>query len=276
MSIITLTTDFGIKDYSVAAVKGRLLHDIEQAVIVDISHSVTPFNIPQAAYILKGAYPNFPKNTVHIIGVDSEKTALHKHVVIKVAKQYFIGADNGIFSLLFKPDSIEQIIEIHHPKSISSSFPTLDVFVDVAAEICKGTPLDNIGSPLETLNQWVVNKPNISKDHELLGHIIYIDHLGNVVTDISKPLFEKSCANRSFEIQVSTVKITKIYPNYSAIVNYNLPVEQRQKPGKAMAIFNSSDLLEIALFKGIPNFGGTASSLLGLQVGDSITIKFTD
>ncbi len=276
MSVITLTSDFGIKDYSVAAVKGRLLQDLPAVTIVDISHNITPFNIPETAYIVKAAYPNFPKKTLHIIGVDGEKNNLHKHVVIQAKNHYFIGADNGIFSLLFPKEAIEEIIDIHHPKSQHSSFPTLDVFVDVAAEIVNGTPLANLGEPINQVKEWVQNTPNSAHHNELLGHIVYIDHLGNVITDISKSLFEKFNDKPSFEISISNAKITKIHENYSALVDYSLPSAQRQKPGKAMAIFNSLGLLEIALYKGIPNHGGSAASLLGLSVGDSITISFNN
>jgi S-adenosylmethionine hydrolase len=276
MSIITLTTDFGTKDYTVAAIKGRLFQDLEDVAIIDISHQITPFNVPEAAYILKGAYPNFPKNTVHIIGVDSEKNDLHKHLVVRLNNHFFIGADNGIFSLLSGSEPFDEIVEIHHPKSETSSFPTLDVFVDVAVEIINGTPLSNIGKSIQECKEWLLNKPNISKENELIGHIIYIDQLGNVVTDISKELFDRVVSNRNFEIIVSVAKINKIHANYSALINYSLPPSQQQKPGKAMAIFNSLNLLEIALYKGEPNKGGSAANLLGLCVGDSIKITYNN
>ncbi len=273
MSIITLTTDFGLKDYSVSAIKGRLYQDLAQVTIVDISHLITPYNVAEAAYILKGAYPNFPDKTVHIIGVDAEMTEAHKHLVVQLDNHYFIGADNGLFSLLSHKNHFENIIEIHHPKSAYSSFPSLDVFVDVASEIINGTPLRNLGDPLKEVKQWKQHQPGISIENKLIGHVIYIDHIGNLIIDITQDLLDDFTKKKPFEIIVGSAKITKIHTHYGALIDYSLPEHQRQKPGKAMAIFNSLGFLEIALYKGAPHSGGSAAGLLGLSVGDSLNIS---
>ena len=100
MSIITLITDFGIRDHSVAAIKAGLLTQLENPTIVDISHAISPYNVVEAAYILKAVYTDFPKNTIHIIGVNAARTPLHKHLIVQLNDHYFIGADTGLFSLL--------------------------------------------------------------------------------------------------------------------------------------------------------------------------------
>ena len=100
MSIITLTTDFGMKDYFVAAIKGAIYTDLPDAKIVDITHNISPFNITETAYIIKNAYTHFPKGSIHIIGVDSESNQENKHIAIQLDGHYFIGTDNGIISLL--------------------------------------------------------------------------------------------------------------------------------------------------------------------------------
>lgn len=274
MSIITLTSDFGIRDYSVAAVKGGLLSQIESLTIVDISHEITPYCIPETAYILKAAFPKFPKDSIHIIGVDSTETAEQPHIVAKLDEHYFIGADNGIFSLLADVAQFDEIVRIEHPKSQTSSFPTLDVFVDIAAQIVLKEKLENLGSPIKKLNKWLRNTPDIAQENEIVGHIIYIDSYGNVITDILKEFFTEFGKNRPFEISASTAKIKKIYANYNAVINYELPEEKRKKAGSAIAIFNSLDLLEIALYKSNPKQGGSAASLLGLCVGGSVKIVF--
>ncbi|HIP47505.1 MAG TPA: hypothetical protein EYG92_00850 [Lutibacter sp.] len=274
MSIITLTSDFGSKDFSVSAVKGSLYDLIKNPTIVDISHEITPYNILETAFILKASYPNFPNESIHLIGIDSEYSIEHKHIVAKLNNHYFIAADNGIFSLLADENEYDIIVEIQHPKSKESSFPMRDVFVDIAAQIIFNEKLENLGSPINTINQWVKNIPNIAVDDEIIGHIVYIDNYGNIITDISKGLFNDSRKDRKFEIIASSAKINKIYTNYNSFINYNLEVNQRQQAGKALALFNSLDLLEIALYKSNPNYGGSASSLLGLEVGDSIKIVF--
>lgn len=274
MSIITLITDFGSKDYSVSAVKGSLYNLIDQPTIVDISHEVTPFNIFETAFLLKASYPNFPNGSIHIIGVDGEYSIEHKHLIAILNNHFFIGADNGIFSLLANENEFEKIIEIQHPKSKESSFPMRDVFVDIAAQIIFNEKLENLGTPINSINTWVKNIPNIARENEIIGHIVYVDRYGNIVTDITKEFFTHSRNNRKFEIIASSAKINKIYTNYNTLINYNLESSQRQQAGKALALFNSLNLLEIALYKSSPNFGGSASSLLGLHVGDSIKVVF--
>lgn len=274
MSIITLTSDFGTKDYAIAAVKGRILSDLPSASIVDISHLITPYNIVETAFILNAAYPNFPAKSIHIIGVDAEKTNLHKHIIAQIDNQYFIGADNGIFSLLSTDRKIDTIIEISHPESETSSFPMLDVFVATAVKISSGIALDKIGTKISSVTSWIKNKPDIiAKKNEIIGHIVYIDRFGNLITDITKGFFNQYADNRRFEIIASSAKISKIYTKYDAIIDYSQPTNQRQKAGKAVAIFNSLDFLEIAIYKSDPKKGGSAASLLGLGVGDSIKIE---
>ena len=100
MSIITLTTDFGLKDHFVGALKGKILSEFSDAKIIDISHNIDPFNISETNYIINASYANFPNGTVHIIGVDSEINQENLHIAIEWNNQFFICADNGILSLL--------------------------------------------------------------------------------------------------------------------------------------------------------------------------------
>ena len=151
MAIITLTTDFGVRDHFVGAIKGFILSEIEGATIVDISHLVSPFNIVEASYILKNAYKTFPEGTIHIIGVDSELTPINKHVAVKIDGHYFIGADNGILSFLAKEINPEKMVEINIHDRIESVFPVLDVFVKVAGHISRGGTLEVIGKSIGEL-----------------------------------------------------------------------------------------------------------------------------
>lgn len=275
MSIITLTSDFGTKDFSVSAVKGSLYELIKNPKIVDISHSISPYNILETAFILNASYPNFPKDSIHLIGVDSEYSPVRKHLLAKLNEQYFIAADNGVFSLLASAEEYEIIIEIQHPKSKESCFPMRDVFVDIAAQIIFDEKLENLGSPISEITPpWVSNTPYNATKNELIGHVVYIDNYGNIITNITKELFTNFGQNRKYEIIASIVKINKIYPNYSSFINYDIASSPSQKVGKALALFNSLNFLEIALYKSNPNFGGSAASLLGLEVGDSIKVVF--
>ena len=110
MSLITLTTDFGLKDHFVGAVKGAIYTELPEARIVDISHNITPFNIAETAYVLKNAYKSFPEGSIHIIGVDSEINEETNHIAIKLDNHYFICPNNGVISMIaseFRPEKID-------------------------------------------------------------------------------------------------------------------------------------------------------------------------
>ena len=134
MKIITLTTDFGLRDYSVGAVKGAIYTKCPDARIVDISHLVSPFDIFQTAYILKNAYKHFPKGSIHVIGVDAERNPEKRHLLMLLNGHYFIGADNGIFNLLAEENEPIQLFEVATDIPITL-FPTLNVFPSVIEKV---------------------------------------------------------------------------------------------------------------------------------------------
>ena len=113
MPIVTLMTDFGNKDYAVAALKGSILSTVENPHIVDISHDIAPYNPTEASYVLKNAYKTFPNGSIHIIGVDSEKTPENQHLVMFFDGHYFIGADNGIFAMIKGDLKSEKIVGLN-------------------------------------------------------------------------------------------------------------------------------------------------------------------
>ncbi|PHQ57530.1 MAG: hypothetical protein COC16_00660 [Lutibacter sp.] len=275
MSIITLTTDFGTKDHFVGAIKGTIYSELPNARIVDISHHISPFNITETAYILKNAYKNFPEGSIHIIGVDSELNDENKHIALKLDNHYFICPDNGIISLLASEIKPEKIVEINIHDRVDSSFPVLDVFVKVACHISRGGTLEIIGKVISEFKQIVELQPVISSDKNMIsGNIIYVDNYGNSISNINKKLFQEIGKGRDFEVIANRYTFKKIYTKYSDIVDFSLPKEQRQKDGSRMAIFNSVNYLEIAMYKSNSNTVGSASSLLGLNYRDLLIVKF--
>jgi S-adenosylmethionine hydrolase len=276
MSIITLTTDFGTKDHFVGAIKGTIYSELSTARIVDISHQISPFNIPETAYILKNAYKSFPDGSIHIIGVDSELTSENKHIALFLDNHYFICPDNGIISLLASDINPEKIVEINIHDRVETSFPVMDVFVKVACHIARGGTLEVIGKPITNYTKIVELQPTISKDNlTIFGNVIYIDNYGNVICNVTKKLFQEIGKGRDFEIAANSYKFNKIYAKYSDIVDFSLPKEQRQKDGSKMAIFNSANYLEIAIYRSNLDTVGGASTLLGLNYRDVISIKFS-
>ncbi|NNC69799.1 MAG: SAM-dependent chlorinase/fluorinase [Flavobacteriaceae bacterium] len=275
MALITLTTDFGTKDHFIGAIKGAILNELDNVNIIDISHEVSPFNITETAYIVKNAYKNFPKGSIHIIGVDSELSVENKHIALEMDEHYFICPDNGVISMIASEIKPEKIVEITIHDAIISSFNVLDVFVKVACHIARGGTLEVIGKGIEDYKQLTEVHPYINEDKtQIIGTVIYIDNYGNVISNISLKLFNEIGKGREFQVIARNYSFDKIYRKYNEVVNFKIPEEQRIDDGKKLAIFNSADFLEIAIYRSNLKTVGGASSLLGLDYRDTITVRF--
>jgi len=275
MPIITLTTDFGTKDHFVGAVKGAIYSELKEVTIVDISHNIDAFNSAETAYIINNSYKSFPNGTIHIIGVDSELNPENKHIALLLDNHYFICPDNGIISMIASKYKPEKIVEINIHHTFPSSFPVLDVFVKVATHIARGGTLEVIGKPIKDFKKTTELSPIINEENNAIkGHVIYIDNYGNLVTNITKTMFQNIGKDRPFELNARGYTFTKIFNKYSDIVDFNIPNEQRQNDGKKLALFNSCGYLEIAIYRSNKKTVGGAANLLGLNYRDVINIKF--
>jgi S-adenosylmethionine hydrolase len=274
MAIITLTTDFGLKDHFVGALKGSIYKELADAKIVDISHNISPFNIQECAYILGNAYKNFPQGTIHVVGVDSEPTPENRHIAVLVDGHYFISANNGVIGLITSEIQPEKVVEINLPNP-TGSFPMMNVFVQVACHIARGGTLEVVGKPFGELKDLRGFAPTVTDNgNKIIGNIIYIDNYGNIVVNIHKNFFEAYRKGREFELNARTTKITQLFTNYSDIINFDLDKSKRKGAGDLLALFNSSGFLELAIYKSDLNTVGGASTLLGLDYRDTITINF--
>jgi len=275
ISIITLTTDFGEKDHFAGAVKGAIYSELDNIRIVDISHSISPFHITEAAYIIQNAYKSFPPGSIHLIGIDSELNPENKHIAVFLDGHYFICANNGIISMLASNIIPEKIVEINIHDRIETNFPVLDVFVKVACHIARGGTLEVIGKSISSIKQLTGIKPVInSEGNQIIGNVIYIDNYGNVICNITKTLFEKTGKGRDFKISARTANFSKVHTHYSEAINFNIPKDRREEDGKKLALWNSSGYLELAIYKSNPSTVGSASTLFGLEYRDTITVKF--
>ena len=277
MKFITLTTDFGLRDYSIGAVKGALYSKCPNACIVDISHLVSPFDIFQTAFILKNAYKHFPTGSIHIIGVDAERTPEKRHLLMLLNGHYFIGADNGIFHLLAENKTNAKLYDISAitPPTL---FPTLYHFPLIAEQLYKGVTPEQIGSATDTYTEASYFKPEISSNNNhIYGSIVYIDHYGNGVTNISREVFEEVGKGRPFEVIVNIFSFKRIYNRYSDILNFKVPANNRAiMDGEKMLIFNELDLLQFCIYKSDTRTVGGASSLLGINYHDKVSVFFKD
>ena len=275
MSIITLITDFGYKDHFVGQVKGDIYIKYPEANVVDISHEVSPFNIMEAAYILENCYKSYAENTIHIIDVDSERTKEKRHIVMYLDNHYFITADNGILSILSQNINPQEIYEITIHEDLNSVDSSTKIFTEVACHLAKGGKPEIVGKKIEKIKSVKNLKPFLNDDQkQIVSSVIYIDNFGNVVTNLKKSNFEEIRKGRDFEISARNYKFSKIYSRYSDIVNYATPTSQRNDEGKGMVVFNSNDLLQISIYRSNPMNVGTASSLMGLKIYDSVTVTF--
>ena len=275
MAIITLTTDFGEKDHFAGATKGAIYSEFPDMKIVDISHSVSPFNVPEAAYIIFNAYNSFPKGTIHIIGIDSEINKENKHIAVKLDDHYFICANNGIMSMICAEIAPEKIVEINIHDKIETSFPVLDVFVKVACHIARGGTLEVIGKVITDIKPIKDLVPFVNAEqNQIIGSIIYIDNYGNVVTNIKKKFFENVQKGRPYEVSARNYKFNRIQRKYSDIIDFDIEKSKRHDEGRKMVVFNSSDYLEIAIYKSNCGTVGSATTLLGLKLRDTITVNF--
>ena len=274
MSIITLTTDFGHKDYFVGALKGKILSEHKEAVIVDISHEIDLFNTLEASYCIEAAYHNFPKGTIHIIGVDSERVGDTQHIAMQWDDHYFICADNGILNTLIQKKIPQKIVAITIHDRLNTDVSDMDVFVAVACHIARGGLLNVIGKEIPSLKPVSVLTSTISDNlNEIKGQIVYIDSFGNCVTNISHKQFNDTIRGRKFEIVIKNKKFSRLHKSYS-----DFPVSDvkqlKDLEGDFLALFNENGYLEIAIYKSNPKTVGSAATLLGLHFRDTVSIKF--
>ena len=162
MSIITLTTDLGTTDFYLAAVKGSILSAMPDATIVDISHHIPPYQIIQAAFLLSNAYYHFPLETVHLVSIDNSYQSDAKFVALKAKGHYFIGPDNGLFSLFLNPEDIEKIVKINlRIQDDFIHFPIKDILAKSAVHLAKGGKMEIIGRKITNLNYKTIIQPVI-------------------------------------------------------------------------------------------------------------------
>lgn len=260
MAVVTLISDRRGDDFFLGRLKGQLLSACNNLNIVDLAHNLTQHSVSNAAFILKNSFKNFPNNTVHLIGVDGECAENKKHLIAKVDNQFFIAADNGLFSLAFEPQEIQEIIKIDTCEHKIPKMPALFRFGKIACEIINGKNIIDFGKRASGLKRLMGFNPTFGKDY-ILGHVVYIDSYHNAVTDISYDLFIQISKGRKFEIipAIPKYKITKIHHSYHDV-----------KPSELVAIFNSLGLLEIAMYK------GNVSKLLNYNFDTQIRINFFD
>ncbi len=255
MQIVTLTTDFGLKDYYVPALKGAMLTRYRALNLVDVSHNINNHDIVQAAFILKNTWHTFPEGTIHVVSVNNFSSEQHRFLVFKYEDHYFVGPDNGIFTLIFPnwilPTYIAQI-----PFGGLNLKPISAVIAEAVSFLASGQPLTTLGSEAIDIIQRIMLQPVISQN-QIRGSVIHVDNYDNVILNITRDLFKKIGKNRPFQL------FFKRHEPITALSNYynDVPI------GETLCLFNS-DYLEIAINM------GKAAELLSLKIEDTVHVNF--
>jgi S-adenosylmethionine hydrolase len=258
MPIVTLITDWNNSDHYVGSLKGELYSLMPQLQVIDITHQIPPFSILQASFVLQNSYKRFPKGTIHLICVNSEAGAESSHLAVEHNEHYFISANNGIFDLLFdqKPETIIQIDNSH-----DSSFAEVSVFAKAAVHLANGGNINDLGKPATEIKMQMPLRATL--DNSVInGSVIFIDSYGNAITNITRANFESIGKGRPFDILVQS--------NHYRISKINRFYNETNEQAELLALFNTSGLLEIAMFQ------ANVSQLLNLTIKSIIRVKFYD
>ncbi|MBX9851039.1 MAG: SAM-dependent chlorinase/fluorinase [Cytophagaceae bacterium] len=254
MAIITFMSDFGHRDHYVAAVKAKILSINPNINIVDISHSIEQFNIPHAAFVLRSVFRDFPKGTVHLVSVNAPGGEKDKMIAIKLEEHFFVGVDNGLFSLLSEKDPV--VIELRPDANFSPVFPERTVLASAAVSLASGISIYNLGKQQGGVRKMLNRQLKVTSG-QLSGHIVHVDNYGNLITNISKEMFEGIRDGRNFIIHFGMEKMDSIAESYDGVDN-----------GDCLILFNSIGMMEIAISQ------GNAAQLLGLGFDSAVTISF--
>ena len=247
MSLLTLTSEIGHQDYLISAIKAKLLGIDPGFTILDISHSLSPFNYPQAAYICKNAFVNFPEYTYHLILLNLFERPPKQLLLAFHHDQYILCADNGLLTMILE-DEPEMVIGVPLPPDTYNTLQMVELMGRTVQQLANGTSIKDLGVPDIAYLEKKPLKP-VMDESGMEGQILLIDNFENVVVNITKDQFEKQRKGRAFRITFKRDEvIDKISATYADVAE-----------GEKLALFNSAGYLEIAINK------GNAAGLFGLK-----------
>lgn len=255
--IITLTTDFGLQDYYVSAMKAVMLGLAPDVRLVDVSHDIPPQDIMAGAWVIRNSAFLFPPGTVHLVVVDPGVGTGRHPIALRIKDQFFVGPDNGIFSLFYDEFEVKAYTldnKEYWREQFSNTFHGRDIFAPVAAHLSKGIPIENLGSPLEDLVTYHWAVPIADKDG-IQGWVVHIDRFGNLVTNISRSQLEETVESGDMKIYVGNTMLNKMVTTFGDV-----------EEGEPAAYIGSSGMLEIGINK------GNASRMLSVDKGAQISI----
>jgi len=277
VQIITLTTDFGTKDWFVGTIKGVILGIAPRATIVDITHEIPAGDIRAGAFALAAGYRFFSKGTVHVAVVDPGVGGARKAIAVQTADHFFVGPDNGVLSCALAKEKIKSVRRLEnanfflHP--VSHTFHGRDIFAPVAAHLSRGAPIHKLGPAQKNFVPLPWPQPR-ARRNRIEGEVVFVDQFGNAITNIEntslnpkievvpgrRPALRStslSGLNAGGEVFVGRRRLCQVKAFYQSV-----------RAGQAVAVPGSSGLLEIAVN------GGSAAKHFGLKIGDRINVRW--
>lgn len=258
--IITLTTDYGWNDHLVGAMKGVILKTVPDARIVDVCHTVMPFDILDGALTIGQAYRHFPPKTIHVVVVDPGVGSQRRPLLVSGELHYFVAPDNGVLSMVYEREervTVRHVTAEHYFLSpISNTFHGRDIFAPVAAWLAKNGQSSSFGEEISDFVRFSMPKPKAASNG-VKGVVLKVDNFGNLVTNLTlEDVPQLVAAGASFKILVGSREISKLSQTYS-----------QGAQGELLAVVGSSGFLEISVNK------GSAARTLGLQRGAEVTVQ---
>jgi S-adenosyl-L-methionine hydrolase (adenosine-forming) len=262
LRLITLLTDFGDRDWFVAAMKGVILSIHPDARIVDLSHQIVPHRIDEAAYFLKSCYREFPEGTIHVVIVDPGVGSARRAIAVKSRRYFFLAPDNGVLTYIFDDEQPVEVREIYQQKfrrdSPGHTFDGRDLFAPAAARLARHEPFESYGSVIDEYRRCSISQPHW--EHKtLVGEIAYVDRFGNLISNFTSPHLEEVRSTeirRQLAIRIGNWIIKDLVDSYS-----------KGSVGQPCALINSDGRLEIFLKE------VSAADLLHLGKGERVEVS---
>jgi S-adenosylmethionine hydrolase len=257
MAIVTLLTDSGESDHYVAAIKARIISVNPGIRIEDISHHIKPGDIGHAAYVLRSVFRDFPKGTVHLVGVDSTGNRGDNPIALQLEEHFFVGSDNGFFGLISERPH-QNLVELNTLHAVQTTFPEKDIFAVAAAKLASNVSLTDLGKPMATFKKMIDRQVKATRK-QIAGTVIRVDSFGNLITNIPKEAFDILSKDKVYTIQFGGEKFRRVHTHY-----------HQADQGECFIVFNSLGLLEIGIYR------GNAAELLGLSYDSMVNIVFEE
>lgn len=263
--IVTLTTDFGLNDPFVGAMKGVMLRINPHLQLVDITHQVEPYRVMEAALVLSAFYAYYPVGTIHLVVVDPDVGGPRRPILAWTRDHYFIAPDNGLLSVVYRDKELQGVREIvaaqYFLEEVSATFHGRDIFAPVAAWLASGVEPSVLGGEIQDYVRLDIPQPRWAGEKELCGEVLYVDRFGNLMSNIPESLIRRRLSSpegrEKVRICLGPLEIRGINRYYG-----------EGRPGEPGAILNSWGYLEIYVSQ------GNACHALGMGKGQTLCARF--